>query len=91
MTLSVLFYSCGASHHLRDESIYQNDDFTYNHLMDNEVIIAGVSSSMIKFSNEERIEYSSILSNKLLEGLADVHKISLRSTMQMIDINHDGR
>jgi hypothetical protein len=85
VVISVLIYSCGASHHLIDESIYQNDDFTYNHLMNNEVIIAGISSSMIKFSNEERVEYSSMLSNRLLEGLEDVHKISFINTMQMID------
>ena len=82
--ISIVLCSCGASHHLRDNVVYIDDDFTYNHLRNNGIIIGGVASQLINLSVEKRIEYSSLLSNKMLESLKDVHAIQLMNTLQFV-------
>jgi hypothetical protein len=84
ITLILLLFSCGASHSLRDESLYKDDSFAYDHLKNNTMIIGGIASQMIKFTNEDRIRYSSIVSNILVEELEEVHKINMISTRQLI-------
>ena len=83
--LSLLLSSCGASHQLTDESRYQTDDFRYNNLKSNELVIGGISSLNVEISREDRIQYSSMLSNLVLEQLKDVHTIRLVNTMQMVN------
>ncbi len=83
--ITILFLSCGAKHYLKDEEIYKANNFSYNNLTNNGLIIGGISSQVIQLTNEERIEYSSILSNVLLEELKDVHKINIISSVQLIE------
>jgi hypothetical protein len=83
--LSILFFSCGAKHHLIDEVIYRDDNFTYDHLVDNGMIISGISSRQVYLTFEERFEYSTILSNVLLERLKGVHTINIMNTSQLLD------
>ena len=84
ITLILLLFSCGASHSLRDENLYKDDDFAYDQLKNNTMIIGGIASRMIKFTNEDRIRYGSILSNILVEELKDVHTINLINTRQLL-------
>jgi hypothetical protein len=84
--VSILLFSCGASHRLKDESIYQANDFSFTQLWNQDLIIGGVSSWEIDITPENRIKYSSILSNIILEDLKDVHKIDLINTMQFVEI-----
>jgi hypothetical protein len=82
---SILIYSCGAKHHLRDDLIYKADNFTYNSLKGNGIIIAGISSEIVNFSREDRVENSTIISNNLVEKLEDAHTINIINTIQLID------
>jgi hypothetical protein len=82
--ISLLLLSCGASHHLRDNVVYIDDDFSYNHLRNNGIIIGGVSSQLINLSVEDRMKYSSLLSNKMLESLKDAYDIQLMNTLQFV-------
>ncbi len=81
----LVLYSCGASHYLRDDLVYLDNGFSYDHLKGSGIIIGGVSSKIITLQAEDRIKYSSLLLNKLLESLKDVHNIRLVSTIQFID------
>lgn len=82
--ISTVFYSCGANHYLNNNIIYKDADFNYNHLKNKGLIIGGISSKLIDLKNKERIKYSSILSNTLLEELKDVHNIHIINTHQLI-------
>jgi len=82
--ISTVFCSCGANHYLNNNIIYKDADFTYNHLKNKGLIIGGMSSKLIDLKNKERINYSSILSNTLLEELKDVHNIHIINTHQLI-------
>jgi len=83
--ISFILCSCGASHYLRDDVIFKDDSFTYNHLKNNGMIIGGISSQLINLTAEERIKYSAILSNVLLEKLKDAHSIQIINTLQLIN------
>lgn len=83
--LSITLCSCGASHKLSDDIIYKDTDFTYNHLKNNVMIIGGISSQLVNLTPEERIKYSSILSNVFLEKLKGAHNIHVINTVQFID------
>jgi hypothetical protein len=82
---SILLLSCGAKHHLRDDLVYKADNFTYNSLKGSGMIIAGISSEIVDFSREDRLEYSTIISNILVEKLEDAHTINIINTRQLID------
>jgi len=83
--ISIILCSCGASHYLRDDVIFKDADFSYNYLKNNGMIIGGISSQLINLTTEERIKYSAILSNVLLEKLKDAHNIHIINTLQFID------
>ena len=42
--ISFLMLSCGASHYLSDKVIYKDNNFTYDSLKNNALIIGGISS-----------------------------------------------
>ena len=44
--ISIILLSCGASHHLRTDQIYQAGDFTYSDLKHSGFIVGGVSSGV---------------------------------------------
>ena len=67
--LSILLFSCSSGRHIRNDIIYKDASFNYDHLMNNGMIIAGISSQLIILNSEERLKYSSILSNVLLKEL----------------------
>ena len=81
--ISFLLCSC-AKHSIRDDVIYKDYNFSYNHLMSNGVIIGGIASYKIHISNNERTEYSSLLSTILMEQLKDVHIINTSQLMNKI-------
>ena len=80
----LLVLSCGASHHLKSDLIYKDNDFSYDHLKKKGMIIAGISSKMIEFNHEKRLEYGKSLSNVLLDKLKDVYAIHIINTQQFI-------
>ena len=86
--VSILFFiilcSCGASHHLRDDIIFKDGDFSYGNLTNNGLIIGGISSQLINLTPEERFKYSSIMSNVFLDKLKDAHRIHIINTSQFI-------
>lgn len=82
---SIIFLSCSTGHHLRNDIIYKEADFTPAKLKDNGLIICGISSEVVDLSREERAKYSSVLSNVLLEKLKNVHTIRVINTLQLID------
>lgn len=82
--ISIILCTCSASHYLRDNVAYLDDDFTYNHFRNNGIIIGGVSSQLINLSVEDRMKYSSLLSNKMLESLKDAHDIRIMNTLQFV-------
>ncbi|MCK4892942.1 MAG: hypothetical protein KAT07_03190, partial [Calditrichia bacterium] len=76
-----LLCSCGPKHLIRDDVIYKDNDFSYNHLLSNRVIIGGIGSQEINFTNKERIKYSSLLSTILIKQLGDVQ---ITNTLQLM-------
>ena len=84
--LSILLFSCGARHCIKVDVTYKDDNFSYDHLKENGMVVGGTTSHFIYLTGEERIQYSSILSNILLEKLKDVHTIHLVHTMQLINV-----
>ena len=83
--ISTVLCSCGANHYLINNNIiYKDADFNYNHIKNKGLIIGGISSKLIDLKNKERIKYSSILSNTLIEELKDVHNIHIINTHQLI-------
>ena len=81
IVISLLLCSCGTQHSIRDDVIYQDDNFGYDRLISNGIVIGGVASKEIKFTNDERIKYGSLLSNILIEQLKAVQIIN---TLQLI-------
>jgi hypothetical protein len=82
--VSTILIGCGASHHVREDNIYRDPDWTYADIKQNGMSIAGISSQVIQLSDEERFKYSMEISNILLEELKDAHKISITNTAQLI-------
>lgn len=82
--ISLLLYSCGTKHSIRNDVIYKDDNFSYNNLMNNGVVIGGIASQEINFTNNERIRYNSHLSTNLIEQLKDVHIINTSQLMDKI-------
>jgi len=82
--ISLFFYSCGTKHSIRDNVIYRDANFTYNHLMNNGIVIGGIASYKIILTNNERSQYSSLLSTVLIEQLKDVHIINTLQLMNKI-------
>ncbi len=74
--ISLLLCSCGTKHSISDNIIYKDDNFSYNHLMSNGVIIGGIASQEIDFTNNERLQYNSHLSTIMIKELKDVHIIN---------------
>ncbi len=85
IVISIVFLTCGAKHKLIDDIKFQDENFTYNHLKKNGLIVAGMSSDVIEVSDKDRLEYSSTFSNVLLEKLKDVSMIQITNPMQLIN------
>jgi hypothetical protein len=82
--ITFLLCSCGAKHVMKNDVFYKDDNFSYNHLLSNGVIIGGIASQKIEFTNDERIENSSLLSTILVKQFKDVHVISTLQLMNKI-------
>ena len=82
--ISLLLYSCGTKHFIRADVIYKDDNFSYNHLIKNAVVVGGIASQKIIITNNERSQYSSLLSTILIEQLSDVHIIDTSQLMNEI-------
>jgi hypothetical protein len=76
--------SCGTKHSIRDDIIYKDDNFNYNQLMNSGVVIGGIASHQINFSNDERIRYGSHFTTSMFKELKDVHIISTSQFMNNI-------
>jgi len=74
--ISLLLCSCGTKHSISDNIIYKDDNFSYNHLITSGVIIGGISSQEIDFTNNERLQYNSHLSTIMMKELKDVRVIN---------------
>jgi hypothetical protein len=72
LIISLILYSCGTTHSIRDNVIYKDDNFNYSQLMNGGVVIGGIASQRINFTKKERSEYSSHLSTIMIEELKDV-------------------
>ena len=72
----LLLYSCGTIHSIRDDVIYKEDSFSYNQLMNGGVVIGGIASQEINFTNEERTKYNSQFTNTMFKELKNVQIIS---------------
>ena len=83
--ISIVIYSCGASHQLRDDLIQLDDEFNYAQIKNNGIIIAGISSQLIKFTNEQRMHYSTMLSNEMLKSLKEAHMIHIVNPLQLMN------
>ncbi|UCH65719.1 MAG: hypothetical protein JSW63_00880 [Ignavibacterium sp.] len=82
---SFLLCSCGASHSIRENVILKDDSFSYNHLINKDVVNSGVFSQLKDISYDDKIEASFLLSNILYEKLKDVHQINMITTGQFIN------
>ena len=82
--ISLLLCSCGTKHSISDNIIYKDDNFSYNNLMSNGLVIGGIASQDINFTINERIQYSSLLSSILIDELKDVHIINTSQLMGKI-------
>lgn len=83
--ISILFLSCGASHKMIDDIIFVDENFKYNNLKKNGLIVGGMCSDVIDISRQDRLEYSSTFSNVLIEKLKDVSMIQITNPRQLID------
>ncbi|MFC2083524.1 hypothetical protein ACFLS9_00550 [Bacteroidota bacterium] len=81
---AIFLCSCGASHNIVEEIIYKDDGFSYNHMKKNDVAIGGITSQQLTFTDDVRIQYSSLFSTVLLENLKDVHSINIVNTSQLM-------
>jgi len=77
--------SCGASHKLTDNVVYIDNNFTYNNLKNNGLVIAGISSKRFNLVPEKRIKYGAILSNVFLEKFKNAHNIQVINTLQFVN------
>lgn len=85
IVISILFLSCGASHKMIDDIIFVDENFTYNNLKKNGLIVGGMCSDVIEISRHDRLEYNSTFSNVLIEKLKDVSMIQITNPRQLID------
>jgi hypothetical protein len=85
IVISILLLACGASHKMIDDIIYVDENFSYNNLKKNGLIVGGMCFDVIEISREDRLEYSSTFSNVLIEKLKDVSMIQITNPMQLID------
>jgi hypothetical protein len=85
LIISILIYSCGASHSIQEDLIYKDDSFRYNNLFNNNVVNGGLFSRIENITYDQKVEYSFLFSKILFEKLKDVHRITMVSTGQMIN------
>ena len=81
-----LICSCGPKHLIKDDVVYKDDNFNYDSLISHGAIIGGIGSKEISFSNEERVKYSSLLSNILTEHRTAVNFITTSQLMDKIGV-----
>jgi len=82
--ISLLLCSCGTKHFISNNVIYKDDNFSYNQLVNNGVVIGGIASQKIIITNNERSQYSSLLSTILIEQLNEAHIINTSQLMDKI-------
>ncbi len=83
--ICILFLACGASHKMIDDVVYKDENFTYQNLKKNGLIVGGLCTDIIELSREQQLKYSSMLSNVLIEKLPDVSVIHIINPMQLMD------
>jgi hypothetical protein len=83
--ISFLVCSCGASHSIREDVIHKDDSFSYNNLLNNDLVNGGVFSQIDNLNFDDKIQCSFLLSKILYEQLKDVHKINMITTGQLIN------
>ena len=82
--ISLLVCSCGTKHSISDNIIYMDDNFSYYHLMNGGVVIGGIASQEINFTNDERSQYNSHLTTIMIKELKDVRIINTLQLMGKI-------
>jgi hypothetical protein len=68
-----------------DEVIFKDQNFSYNNLKNNGLIVAGVCSDVLEVSRKDRLQYSTTFSNILIEKLKDVSMIQITNPGQLTD------
>ncbi len=85
IVISILLSSCGASHSISEDVIHKDDSFSYNNLLNNDLVNGGVFSQIENLNYDDKIHSSFLLSKILYEQLKDVHKINMITTGQLIN------
>jgi hypothetical protein len=85
LVIPLLFWGCGAGHKLVGETIFVDDNFTYNNLKENGLIVGGIATDVIALSRKDRVDYNTTFSKVLLEKLKDVSRIKLITPRQLIE------
>ena len=85
IVISILLSSCGASHSISEDVIHKDDSFSYNNLLNNDLVNGGVFSQIENLNYVDKIHSSFLLSKILYEQLKDVHKINMITTGQLIN------
>ena len=88
LIISLLLYSCGTTHSISDNVIYKDDNFGYNQLMNGGVVIGGIAAKEVYFTNDERIEYNSHLTDIAIKEFKDVRVINTLQLMGKIGTDH---
>jgi len=84
IVINLLLYSCGTTHSIRDDVLYRDDNFSYNQLMNGGVVIGGIASQDINFTNEERTRYNSHFTATMFKELKDAQIISTSQFIEKI-------
>ena len=80
-----LVCSCGAYHSISEDVLYKDDNFSYNDLLNSNMVNCGVFSQVNDITYDDKIQASFLLSNILFEQLKNVHTINIITTGQLID------
>ena len=83
--ISIILLSCGASHHLRTDQIYQAGDFTYSDLKHSGFIVGGVSSGVIDMTYKVRMENNADFYETLLAEIKEAQVIHMMSPTQLLE------
>jgi hypothetical protein len=86
--ISFLLCSCATKHSISDNVIYKKDNFNYNQLMNGGLVIGGIASQRINFTNDERIEYNSHLTAIAIKEFENVRVINTLQLMGLIGTEH---
>lgn len=83
LVLCIFLFACGASHHLRQRIEYRDENFSYSSLVNEGLIIGGLTAHQIELSREQRGEYSSELATIMFEKVKDAPMIRMVNNVQL--------